>query len=249
MDEPEINREAYPRPQLRRDNWTCLNGSWEFAIDPDARWADLSAVEWSRSIVVPFSPETLASGINDCGFYKTVWYRREFSGPTLRAGERVLLHFGAVDYCATVWVNHRRVCTHQGGYTPFAADITDVLAAGDVPQQIIVKADDDPLDLAKPRGKQDWKLEPHSIWYPRTTGIWQTVWFEIVPASFIETLRWTSNLKRWEIGLEARLGGKPVTGASLAVQIARRCANTFQRYVFSCGRRSSPQGCAFRSGD
>ncbi len=218
VGEPEINRGAYPRPQLHRDNWTCLNGIWEFALDPEARWADPRAIEWNRTIVVPFSPETLASGINHCGFYKAVWYRRDFKAPDLKPGERVLLHFGAVDYCATVWVNERRVCTHQGGYTPFWADITDALGA-DGPQQIIVKADDDPLDLAKPRGKQDWKQEPHSIWYPRTTGIWQTVWFEIVPASFIETLRWTSNLKRWEIGLEARLGGKPANEFSLAVQM------------------------------
>jgi Glycosyl hydrolases family 2, TIM barrel domain len=83
----------------------------------------------------------------------------------------------------------------------------------------VVRANDDPSDLAKPRGKQDWKLKPHSIWYPRTTGIWQTVWLEIVPESFIESLRWTSNLERWEIGLEARMGGLSRRGLELAVRL------------------------------
>jgi beta-galactosidase/beta-glucuronidase len=111
-----------------------------------------------------------------------VWYRRNFEVPILKPGERLFLHFGAVDYAATVWVNDAEVCSHQGGYTPFTADITDALNAGG-PQRITVRAEDDPSDLTKPRGKQDWKLEPHSIWYPRTTGIWQTVWLETVPAS------------------------------------------------------------------
>lgn len=219
VSETEINSAAYPRPQLQRDNWECLNGVWDFALDPEARWTTPGAVEWNRTIVVPFSPETSASGVNDCGFYKAIWYRREFAAPDLKPGQRAILHFGAVDYCATVWVNGTQVSVHEGGYTPFRADITDALRA-EGPQQVIVKADDDPSDLAKPRGKQDWKREPHSIWYPRTTGIWQTVWFEIVPASFIQTLRWTSNLKRWEIGLEALIGGMRTEGLSLAVQMS-----------------------------
>ena len=178
VSEPENNCDAYPRPQLHRDNWTCLNGVWEFALDPEALWVDPRTVEWDRTIVVPFSPETLASSVNHCDFCRTVWYRREFGTPDLKPGERVLLHFGAVDYYATIWVNGKEVRTHQGGYTPFCADITNALRV-DGPQQVIVKADDDPLDLAKPRGKQDWKREPHSIWYPRTTGIWQTVWLRL----------------------------------------------------------------------
>src|SRR5947209_14347026 len=119
MSEPEISRDAYPRPQLQRDNWTCLNGVWDFALDPEAELTNPQAVEWNRTIVVPFSPETLASGVDDCGFCRAVWYRREFAAPDLKPGERVILHFGAVDYCATVWVNETEVCAHQGGYTPF----------------------------------------------------------------------------------------------------------------------------------
>ena len=96
-------------------------------------------------------------------------------------------------------MNGTLVCTHAGGYTPFHADITDALKEGG-PQDIVVRAEDDPEDLAKPRGKQDWQVEPHSIWYPRTTGIWQTVWLETVPATRIRSVQWTASLERWELG-------------------------------------------------
>lgn len=106
-----------------------------------------------------------------------------------------------------------RVGAHEGGYTPFAFDITSVLRPGG-PQEIVLRAEDDPADLAKPRGKQDWQLEPHSIWYPRTTGIWQTVWIETVPAARMESIRWSSSLQRWDIGLDVRIllaNDKPLT--------------------------------------
>ena len=208
----------YPRPQLRRAGWISLNGIWDFAFDRDAAWTESGSVQWSAKIIVPFSPETPASGLNASGFFRAVWYRRSFDRPELRPGERLLLHLGAVDYSAQVWVNGIRVCSHQGGYTPFHTDITDALTVAGA-QEIVVRAEDDPLDLTKPRGKQDWKLESHSIWYPRTTGIWQTVWLEPVPASYIAVLRWTSNLKRWEIGLEAFIGGVRQEGLRLAVSL------------------------------
>ena len=175
-------------------------------------------MHWTGEIIVPFSPETQASGINANGYFRVVWYRRGFDRPDLAPGQRLLLHFGAVDYNADVWVNGIKVCSHGGGYTPFYADITDVLKETGA-QEIIVRAEDDPLDLAKPRGKQDWKLESHSIWYPRTTGIWQTVWLEVVPASYISVLRWTANLTRWEIGLEAHIDGQRQEGLRLAVSL------------------------------
>jgi beta-galactosidase/beta-glucuronidase len=100
-----------------------------------------------------------------------------------------------------VWINGSKVCEHEGGYTPFTIEITQVLKTG-APQEIVVRAEDDPADLAKPRGKQDWCLEPHSIWYPRTTGIWQPVWLEIVPRRRIETIYWASSLERWAISLD-----------------------------------------------
>lgn len=111
-----------------------------------------------------------------------------------------------MDYCATVWIDGCHAGSHTGGYTPFALDATDLLAA-EGEHQLVVRAEDDPHDLAKPRGKQDWQLQPHSIWYPRTTGIWQTVWLETLPASWVEGLRWDASLAHWDIGLEALVGG------------------------------------------
>jgi beta-galactosidase/beta-glucuronidase len=212
------SRHAYPRPQLQRENWISLNGIWDFAFDAEAIQSDPAAVQWTTPITVPFSPETPASGVHETGFFRAVWYRRHFERPALEAGQKLMLRFEAVDYEATVWVNGTEVCRHEGGYTPFCADITHALKT-DGPQEVVVRAADDPFDLAKPRGKQDWKLEPHSIWYPRTTGIWQTVWLEIVPASYIDVVRWTCNLERWEIGLEAFIDGARQEGMSLAVHL------------------------------
>jgi beta-galactosidase/beta-glucuronidase len=197
---------GYPRPQLVRPNWASLNGVWEFAIDADARWVAPNDPPWDRAIRVPFSPETAASGIADNGFYQVCWYRRRFDRPNLAPGERLLLHLGAVDHSAVVWVNGAVAARHEGGYTPFTADITRFLL-GAPEQTVVVRAFDDPADLAKPRGKQDWQLEPHSIWYPRTTGIWQTVWLEKVPAWSIASLRWSANLEQWDIGMQALVEG------------------------------------------
>lgn len=214
---PDPAAHAYPRPQLVRDDWTSLNGAWQFALDRAGSWTHPDEVVWDRTILVPFAPETSASGIHDPGFYRRCWYRRTFSAPALAPDERLVLHFGAVDYQASVWVNNVEVARHEGGYTPFAADVTDALRA-DGEQTVVVRADDDPQDLAKPRGKQDWLLLPHSIWYPRTTGIWQTVWTERVSATRIAGLRWSSNLERWELGIAATVEG-PRAGEALRIAV------------------------------
>jgi hypothetical protein len=193
---------GYPRPQLRRDEWFSLNGEWDFAIDPEAEWSR-SEVKWDRKIRVPFAPETRASGIGDTGLYKAVWYRLRLSVPQLGPEERLLLHFEAVDYHAVVWLDDTLVAEHEGGYTPFGADVTSALREGVREHELVVRAHDDPADLEKPRGKQDWQLHAHAIWYPRTTGIWQTVWLERVPQTRIARVQWTANLERWEIGLDA----------------------------------------------
>jgi beta-galactosidase/beta-glucuronidase len=209
---------GYPRPQLRRDAWWSLNGDWDFAIDAPGLWQTPDHVDWSDSIEVPFSPETAASGIENTGFYRACWYRRRIETPVLLAGQRLVLHFGAVDYRATVWINETCVGEHLGGYTPFSFDVTpQALGLGEC--EIIVRAEDDPHDLAKPRGKQDWQLEPHSIWYPRTTGIWQTVWMEVVPATALSRLTFTPNLARWEIGVGAWVDGVPHERLRLSVTL------------------------------
>ncbi|HEY1684897.1 MAG TPA: glycoside hydrolase family 2 TIM barrel-domain containing protein [Tepidisphaeraceae bacterium] len=207
---------------LQRDNWTNLNGPWDFAIDAEATWTAPHQVKWDkRKIVVPFAPESPASEINETGYFNAVWYRRTIDAPKINAGQRVLLHFGAVDYEARVWVNGQLVAHHEGGYTPFFADITDALdETGE--QTIIVCAQDSPHDLTKPRGKQDWQLNPHSIWYYRTTGIWQTVWMEVVPATRIASLQWMPNVERFEMCLDAKLAGPVRSDMRLHVKLTSR---------------------------
>ena len=209
---------GYPRPQLKRSFWYSLNGEWEFAIDRTGLWTHPSEVEWRTVIRVPFSPETPASGVGDTGFYHQCWYRRKIQLTALTEGHRLCLRFAAVDYRTTVWVNGVRLGTHEGGYTPFSFDLTPAVRTSEV-LELVVCAEDDPHDLAKPRGKQDWQLEPHSIWYPRTSGIWQTVWLEDLPPTAITRIAFTPHLTRWEIGLEAWIGGQPHDPLRLSVTL------------------------------
>ncbi|ALA59236.1 glycoside hydrolase family 2 protein [Nitrospira moscoviensis] len=214
----EEGRIGYPRPELRRTDWLCLNGEWDFSIDPYGVWEHPSEVVWRRTIAVPFAPETPASGIEEQGFFRACWYRRSIAPPKLRPGERWMLHFGAVDYLATVWLGGRCLGSHEGGYTPFSFDVTDLLQGpgrGTESRDLVVRAVDLPDDLQQPRGKQDWQREPHLIWYPRTTGIWQTVWLERLPATYIADVRYTPNLSRWEIGLYVGTAGREAEGAKI----------------------------------
>jgi beta-galactosidase/beta-glucuronidase len=210
-----MNDFDYPRPQLVRDNWTCLNGAWQFAYDDAARHEGPDDdIGWERSIMVPFAPESRASGIGDQGYHPCCWYRRRFAVDQAHRG-RTILHFGAVDYAARVWVDGVLVAEHEGGHTPFSADISRAIRTGSDgdggggnEHTLVVRAFDDPHDLAKPRGKQDWLPQSHSIWYPRTSGIWRTVWFEQVPASWIRSLRWTPLFENFEIGCEVQVDGE-----------------------------------------
>ena len=167
---------------------------------------------------MPFAPESKRSGLGDQSFHRRVWYRRSFSFTRDEKKPRTLLHFGAADYEARVWVNGHFVGEHQGGHTPFCFDVSKELVEGE--NIVIVRVDDDPFDLAKPRGKQDWQLEPHSIWYPRTTGIWQTVWLERVPDTYVQRITWTPLLERWEIGFEVFLAGPRVEGRRVRVRLS-----------------------------
>ena len=216
----DATERGYPRPQLRREPWQLLNGRWDFAIDQRSRWRTPREVEWSGSIVVPFAPETVASGVGHPGYLPCCWYRRTLE-PWEPADGRILLHFGAIDYFATVWIDDVRVATHEGGYTPFWCDITDHMHRGRA-VSLVVRADDDPLDLTKPRGKQDWLPQPHSIWYPRTTGIWQSVWMERVRRAWISRLRWTPSLLAWDLQLECWFAGELGEPLELEVTIRSR---------------------------
>jgi beta-galactosidase/beta-glucuronidase len=209
----------YPRRLLQRDSWLQLDGDWGFSFDPSGRATHPRDIDaWDATIRVPFAPESAASGIGDQGFHANAWYRRGFE-LAIEPGERALLHFGAVDYEARVWVDDVFVGRHEGGHTSFAFDVTDALDPERATHTVSVWAHDDPHDLAKPRGKQDWQPEPHSIWYPRTTGIWQTVWLEVVPQHRIDRVTWSPDLDRWEINLEAFIQGPVADGLQLRVEL------------------------------
>ncbi len=204
----EKKNTIHPRPQLTRTRWIDLGGAWGFAYDDERRGLDESWQEraevYTRTIQVPFPPESSASGIGDTSLHPIVWYRRTFHLTSLDDGKRLLLHCGAVDYRAHVWVNGHLVATHEGGQTPFSADITMALQPGE-DQVLVIRAEDAPLDLTQPRGKQDWQERPHNIWYHRTTGIWQPVWLEPVDPTHITQVRWTPNLESGHLGFTVSL--------------------------------------------
>jgi hypothetical protein len=213
---------THPRPLLRR-TWVDLSGPWEFRYDDDDLGLDAGwCRDWpttSTFIEVPFPPESKSSGIADRGFHPVLWYRRTLE-VRRRPDRRVVLHFGAVDYRAVVWVNGHRVADHEGGHTPFSADITDVLHDGEA-HELVVRAEDDPADLGQPRGKQDWRLDPHSIWYHRTSGIWQTVWLEEVANLHIGGIQWTPDVETGTLRLAVRTS-QSVPGLRLRVRLRLR---------------------------
>jgi hypothetical protein len=210
---------THPRPQLQRSPWQSLNGLWKFAFDDEGKCVQPSDLkQWTHQIEVPFAPESRKSGIGDTNFHPNCWYEREFATP--EGDGKLLLHFGAVDYRARVWVNGQYIAEHEGGHTNFSLDITHVLNDSGT-TKVTVWAQDDPQDLAKPRGKQDWQLQPHSIWYPRTSGIWQAVWVERVGKTYLGHLCWNSDFERWEVGFEAALAGDvPASGVQIKMKLS-----------------------------
>jgi beta-galactosidase/beta-glucuronidase len=175
-----IPRCEYPRPQFVRSEWLCLNGCWQFEIDSSDSGRDRGFLErdLKRQIIVPFCPESSLSGIEETDFMNAVWYRKTVTIPTQWKGKKVLLHFQAVDYDTTVWVNGTEVGRHRGGFTPFSCDLHNVASPGET-VTIVVRARDSHLP-PQPRGKQSQKYANHACMYTRTTGIWQTAWMEPV---------------------------------------------------------------------
>lgn len=198
-------RADYPRPQFVRGSWMNLNGEWEFEFDDDRigskeKW-HLGNKALSKTIQVPFAFQSKLSGIGSNEFHDVVWYRRDLVIPDSFANKRILLHFGAVDYEASVWVNGTLVATHEGGHTPFHADITDALQEGT--NKLVVKAVDYSKDVTLPRGKQYWLSDSASIFYTRTTGIWQTVWMEAVSAdAYLNKVRITPDIDNKQVELQ-----------------------------------------------
>ncbi len=216
-------RPEHPQPQWVRDAWLTLNGPWQFEYD-DANAGVAENWAWSnrplsRTITVPFCPESPASGVGDPSFHPWVWYRRTFRVPAGWQGRRVLLHFGAVDYRAWVWINGKLAGAHEGGHVPFSFEITPLLAAGE--NTVTVRAEDSPADRYQPRGKQYWEPKSRGIYYSRTTGIWHTVWLEAVGSSYLASARITPDLGSGAVRFDFRVV-RPLPDAEIAIEVKLR---------------------------
>ncbi len=187
----------YPRPQFQRSDWVNLNGSWQLACDEadmglKKAWYELKHLPDARSIKVPFAPQSQMSEYEN-KIPSVIWYTRDFE-ISVKSKEKAILHFGAVDYKADVFINGLHVKTHEGGNTAFSVDVTHALKENSELNSLHVRVFDDMKDIEIPRGKQYWKEESESIFYTPTSGIWQTVWLEKVPKSYIEKVKYIPDI-------------------------------------------------------
>lgn len=187
----ELMRQEHPKPQFIRENWMNLNGMWQFEKDQsnsgEARKLYEDCVKFDKLINVPFCPESKLSGIEDTDFIAAVWYKRTAELTAEQIKERVVLHFGACDYLTTVYINEKKVGSHKGGYVSFSFDITDYVKEGE--NTITVNAQDDTRSGMIPSGKQSERYGSYGCFYTRTTGIWQTVWLEFTPKTYIKNMK------------------------------------------------------------
>lgn len=209
MSTNTIPRAEYPRPQMVRDSWMNLNGKWRLCFDMGRsgieRGLYRNEAEFDREITVPFCPQSELSGIGFKDFIYGVWYKREFILNREQASAKTVIHFGAVDYRAIVYINGNEVGRHTGGYVSFEFDITNFVKEGS--NTVTVYAEDDERDPLIPRGKQSEAFNSHGCDYTRTTGIWQTVWLEFKPCEFIKSLKYYPDVKNTSVTLEAELAG------------------------------------------
>ncbi|WP_129113752.1 glycoside hydrolase family 2 protein [Halegenticoccus tardaugens] len=213
MTRDSVPRPEYPRPQLRRDEWRTLNGRWAFEIDHGASGRARGLPEadaLDSEITVPFAPESDLSGIGHADFMDAVWYRREIEIPERWFDGRVKLRFGAVDYTTEVWIDGESVGTHRGGYTPFGVDVTDVAEPG--PTVVTVCAEDDSRSDLQPSGKQSQQYASHGPLYTRVTGVWQPVWLEPVPETYVESVRFEPDPENGALGVDVVLAGALQSG-------------------------------------
>jgi len=213
----------YPRPQLTRKRWANLNGPWHYAIAPKDKGRPKKI---TGLITVPFPIESTLSGVKKTvGADKYLWYRKTFGNVKMNDGERMLLHFGAVDWEAVVSVNGKKIGEHRGGYDPFSFDITDALNdAGE--NELIVRVWDPTNDGPQPRGKQ--VKDPRGIWYTSVSGIWQTVWLEPVPAVSIRGLKFAPDIdnKSLELTVESSAAGESLVVKAEAYEYERKIGET-----------------------
>lgn len=220
---------SHPRPPMLREGWCSLDRTAGFAHDDDlvgldAHW-ERDAAPFTRQIQLPFAPETEASGIDEKGFHPCVWYRLVLTQDDLAAaghadGRRLLLHFGAVDHEAMVFVDGQLVGSHIGGQAAFSFDVTAALDPSVTEHVVVVRAFEDPLDIRLPRGKQDWMEEPHVIWYHRTTGIWRSVWLESVPPLHVTRLVWRTSIAAGTVTALVELNRRPAEPIALELAVS-----------------------------
>ena len=200
---PENAWRLYPRLQMVRDRWLNLNGLWDYAIVPGKLGVAPGA--YDGQLLVPFAVESALSGVGKTvGKDSSLWYRRTVSIDRKTRKNRVLLHFGAVDWQCDVYVNGQKAGSHKGGFDPFSIDITPYLASG-AEQEIVVGVWDPTDEGPQPNGKQ--VVRPHGIWYTPVTGIWQTVWIEGVPETYIADTKQTSDIDRHTVSVQTTVEG------------------------------------------
>ena len=200
-----LPRGEYPRPQFVRSAWQNLNGAWEFRIDHGKRGRPDS--HFDKTILVPFCPESKLSGIENRDFMESVWYRRTVILTHEQLAGRVLLHFGAVDYACTAFLNGQKCGTHRGGYSSFQFDITEYVHAGE--NTLVVHAVDHQRGGKQPHGKQCDKYHSKGCFYTRTTGIWQTVWLEFVPRMYLKSVQVTTDYRMGSVTFLATVNELP----------------------------------------
>lgn len=207
-----IYRTEHPKPQFMRKNWLNLNGQWQFEIDNSnsgtARKLFEVNKEFLLKINVPFCPESKLSGIENVDFMNAVWYKRDFDLTAEQIKNRVVLHFGAVDYEATVYINGQRCGSHKGGYVSFCFDITNYVIEGK--NTVTVHAVDDTRSRLVPSGKQCEEYASYGCYYTRTTGIWQTVWLEFTPKTYIKSVKYATDIDNATVNINAQLCGNGV---------------------------------------
>ncbi len=204
-----IYRTEHPKPQFMRENWLNLNGEWQFEIDNANSGTERKLFnetqDFSLKINVPFCPESKLSGIENVDFMNSVWYKREFEVTAEQLSGRVILHFGAVDYEANVYINGNKCGSHKGGYVSFSFDITDFVVGGK--NTLVVHAADDTRSRLIPSGKQSERYASYGCYYTRTTGIWQTVWLEFVPKNYIKSTKYITDINNATVNITAVLCG------------------------------------------
>ncbi|HIT54215.1 MAG TPA: beta-galactosidase [Candidatus Fimivicinus intestinavium] len=204
-------RSEYPRPQFFRNAWQTLNGEWAFHIDHGKSGRDRGQsspqARFDQKILIPFCPESKLSGVAHLDFMESVWYKRSVTLTQEQLAGRVLLHFGAVDYSCTIYVNGEACGTHQGGYSSFQFDITEHVHPGE--NTLTVHAVDHQRDGTQPHGKQCDHFESSGCSYTRTTGIWQSVWLEFVPTVYLQSVRLTADYRTGSVTLCPQVSSLP----------------------------------------